>query len=98
MRGGSFIYLYMDAESVSVFNKLIEVYNIESYLRQIGKQEAANEVLIYIRELETHQRRIETIGKRISGVLQATEWCASSDWGPEEIDKEYWKLMGINAP
>ena len=99
MSGGSFNYVFLDAESVaSIFAKIHEVESMENYLRSIGKHDAANEILLYLREMETHARRIETIGKRMSNLMQAAEWTASSDWGPEAIDKAYWELMGIQNP
>jgi hypothetical protein len=99
MSGGSFNYAYLDAESASsIFSKLDEIRGIEDYLRGVGKHEAANEVLLYIREMETHQRRIETIGKRIAGILEATEWVASGDSDLGRIDNAYWELMGLQSP
>lgn len=99
MSGGSFNYVYMDAESASsIFGKLDEIRGIEEYLRREGKHDAANEVLLYLKEMETHQRRIETIGKRIAGILEATEWVASGDSNLGRIDSAYWELMGLQSP
>lgn len=99
MSGGSYNYVYLDAESASsIFSKIDEVAGIESYLRGMGMHDAADEVLLYLKEMDTHRRRIETIGKRIAGVLQAAEWTASGDWGKDSIDVAYWELMGLQSP
>lgn len=97
MSGGSFNYVYIDAENAaSIFSKMDEVSGMEAWLRSMDKHDAADEMLLYLREMETHRRRIEAIGKRISPLMQAVEWTASGDSSIAEVDKAYWGLMGIN--
>lgn len=98
MSGGSFNYACFKVEDSDVFNALSDVRNIESYLRSIGKHDAADEVLRFLNEVETHQRRLVIIGQRIAPLLQAAEWTCSGNSGADYIDAEYFKLMGIEPP
>lgn len=94
MSGGSFNYACFKVEDSDIFSGMGDYRDIENYLRDIGKHDAADEVLVFIKEVETHQRRLAVIGKRIAPVLKATEWERSSDWGEEAIDSAYAGLMG----
>lgn len=97
MSGGSFNYAYLTVDDSSeMFTKLDEVCSIEEWLRANGHHLAADEVLIYIKEMETHQRRLEVIGRRIAPLLRAVEWEASGDGA--DIEAEYWALMGLTPP
>lgn len=96
MSGGSFDYVCFKVEDSEVFSALTDLRRVEDYLRAINKQDAADEVLIYIREVETHQRRLAVIGKRIAPLLKATEWEASGDSDKDGIDYAYRELMGLN--
>lgn len=99
MSGGSFEYVYQYVDDADeVFGKLHQVQSIEEWLRTYQKHDAADEVLLYLKEMETHRRRIEIIGRRISGLLKSVEWVASADSGIEDVDQAYWKLMGIEPP
>lgn len=95
MSGGSFNYACFKVEDSGIFAALQDVRDIEAYLRAYSKHDAADEVLLFIKEVETHQRRLSILGARISGILKATEWAASGDSGLDEIDREYFELMGM---
>jgi hypothetical protein len=100
LSGGSFEYVCFDVEEAGRAlsgNAREQLNRMEQYLREIQKHDAADELLLYIRELETHSRRIEVIGKRIAPLVQATEWTASGDNGPEAIDRAYRALMGLEV-
>lgn len=99
MSGGSFNYAcFKVSDSSEIFQALGDVRDIEAYLRAHGKHDAADEVLHFIGELETHQRRLNVIGDRIAPLLKAVEWTASGDSGMDYVDAEYFKLMGIEPP
>lgn len=98
MSGGSFNYACFKVEDSEIFRALADVRDIESYLRAHGRHDAADEVLRFLNEAETHQRRLAVIGQRIAPLLQAAEWTCSGDSGLEYIDQEYFKLMGIAPP
>lgn len=95
MSGGFFNYAYLTVtDNVDMFSKLGEVRDIENWLRTCDMQDEADEVLLYIKEMETHQRRLMVIGQRIAGLLEAVEWQASGDGA--DIHAEYLKLMGLS--
>lgn len=96
MSGGSFNYACFKVEDSEVFQAMNDIRDIENHLRATGKHEAADEVLIFIKEVETHQRRLAVIGKRIAPLLQAIEWEVSGDYGDGAIDYAYRELMGLN--
>lgn len=98
MSGGSFNYVCYKVEDDEILLALPDLRDLETYLRTINKHDAADEVLIFIREVETHQRRLAVIGTRIKSLLKATEWCASGDSGEDGIDYAYRDLMGLNDP
>lgn len=98
MSGGSFDYAYFKVTDSQVFNALNDVRAIESYLRSREKHDAADEVLRFLNEVETHQRRLAVIGERIAPLLKAVEWTASGDSGMDYVNTEYFKLMGIEPP
>lgn len=83
MSGGSFDYVCFKVEENQVLSALPDLRDLETYLRAIEKHAAADEVLIFIKEVETHQRRLAVIGARIKSLLKATEWCASGDSGED---------------
>lgn len=95
MSGGSFDYVCYKVEDERILTALSDVRNVETYLRSISKHDAADEVLLFIKEVETHQRRLAVIGKRISFLLRAAEWTCSGDTSDTYIDNEYKELMGI---
>jgi hypothetical protein len=80
------------------FQAMNDVRGIESYLRTVGAHDAADEVLKFINEVETHQRRLAVIGARIAPLLKATEWWVSCDTSESGVDQEYFKLMGMTPP
>lgn len=98
MSGGRFNYACFKVEDEGVFEALPDVHMIENYLRGLDKHDAADEVLRFLNEAETHQRRLVVIGERIAGLLKAAEWTASGDSDGSYIDAEYFKLMGIDPP
>lgn len=98
MSGGSFDYVCFKVVDSQVLSALDDVRRIEEYLRTYGKHDAADEVLKYIKEVETHQRRLEVIGERIAPLLKAVEWAASGDRGLDSVDREYFELMGMKPP
>lgn len=93
MSGGSFNYVCFKVEESEILSALPDLRDLENYLRVMGKHDAADEVLIFIREVETHQRRLAVIGRRISPILKAAEWYASGDSGADGIDEAYRALM-----
>lgn len=98
MSGGSFDYVHFKVIDSQVLSALPDIRAAEEALRTYGKHDAADEVLRYIREVETHQRRLEVIGERIAPLLKAIEWTVSGDTGISYVDKEYFKLMGMEPP
>jgi hypothetical protein len=97
MSGGSFNNVYSKADDSDILTALPDLRELENYLRGIGKHDAADEVLLFIREIETHMRRIAVMGRRIKPLLKAAEYYASSDWGISSIDEAYRNLMGLDA-
>lgn len=97
MSGGSFNYACFKVEDNQVFDAISDIRAIENYLRRIDQHDAADEVLLYLAELETHQRRLAVLGRRIAPLLQAAEWVCSSDWSLNTINDEYRKLMGLES-
>lgn len=95
MSGGSFNYVCYKVEDEQILTVLSDMRDVEIYLRSIDKHDAADEVLSFIKEVETHQRRLAVIGKRISPLLHAAEWTCSGDTGEDAIDTAYQVLMGI---
>lgn len=96
MSGGRFNYVYTKADDAQeALSGLSDLRDLEAYLREIEEHNAADEVLLYLKELETHRRRIEAIGRRISGILKATEWHGSGDWSKDSITHAYNRLMGL---
>lgn len=98
MSGGSFGYVCFKVEGSEILTATNDVRAVENYLRAYGKHDAADEVLRFLNEVETHQRRLAIIGERIAPLLKAAEWTASGDSGLDSIDAEYFKLMGIDPP
>lgn len=98
MSGGSFNYACFKVGESDVFQGLGDVRDIENYLRAYGKHDAADEVLKFINEVETHQRRLAVIGERIAPLLKSVEWTASGDSGMESVDAAYFALMGMKPP
>jgi hypothetical protein len=96
MSGGSFQYVYLDVgDAAAIFAKLKQVKLIEEWLRAYEKHDAADEVLLYLKEMETHCRRIETIGRRLAPLLQAVEWTQSSDSNISSVDAAWLELQGL---
>lgn len=96
MSGGSFEYVYLAVENAAeIFAKLKQVRLIEEWLRAHERHDAADEVLLYLKEMETHRRRIETIGRRLSPLFMAVEWTQSCDWNIDSVDEAWLKLQGL---
>jgi len=98
MSGGSFNYACFKVDESEIFQAMNDVRDIEDYLRRYGKQDAADEVLRFINEVETHQRRLAVIGARIAPLLKAVEWAASGDRDIDDVDATYFDLMGTKPP
>lgn len=97
MSGGSFNYVYSKVDDNHVFDAVSDLRDLENYLRRIDQHDAADEVLFYLAELETHQRRLMVLGRRIAPLLKATEWVCSSDWSLSAINDAYRDLMGLGS-
>jgi hypothetical protein len=99
MSGGSFDYVCFAVDSGEIFSRIGDLYRIEEYLRENEKHDAADEVLIYIKDLQTIERRFLALGRRMYDILQATEWWASCDWNEEGFDRT-WKefVYGEDLP
>lgn len=98
MSGGSFNYACFKVEDSEIFQAMNDVRDIENYLRKYGKHDAADEILRFINEVETHQRRLAVMGERIAPLLKATEWWVSGDRSESSVDQEYFNLMGMKPP
>lgn len=96
MSGGSFNYVCFKVEDNHVFDAIPDLRDLEGFLRRIDQHDAADEVLLYLAELETHQRRLMVLGKRIAPLLKATEWVSSGDRSLSAINESYRDLMGLN--
>jgi len=95
MSGGSFNYVCFKLEDESqIFAALDDLRDMESYLRQRGKHEAADEIQSAILKLETAQRRALRIGKHIFDLAYATEWWASGDWDDKGIEEALNEMSG----
>lgn len=95
MSGGSFNYVCFKLDNESeIFKALPDLHDMESYLRNTGKQEAADEILSAILKLETAQRRALMIGKHIKDLAYAVEWWVSGDWDDTGIQTALDKMSG----
>jgi hypothetical protein len=99
MSGGSHNYAYIKATSESEILAGFDDYRtIEASLRRHGQHDAADEVLKFCLEIETAQRRLLVMGRRIAPILFATEWVDSGDWSPDAIKDAWEKLIGKEPP
>ena len=98
MSGGSFDYVCFAVDSGEIFSRIGDLYLVEEYLRENEKHDAADEVLIYIKDLQTHERRFLALGRRMYDILYAAEWWASGDWNEEGFDEEWQEFIGENLP
>lgn len=95
MSGGSFNYLCFKVTDASdVFRYTDEVEHMVKYLKNIGKHDAAREVLKYQLFLSAMQSRIEAYGEWIEPLLKSVEWECSGDRGLDAIDRAYEELLG----
>lgn len=95
MSGGSFNYVcYKVDDETQIFEALPELRNMETRLRSYGKHDAADEVLTFIATVETAQRRLRRLGKRIAPLLEAVEWWQSGDCGVDRVDDVMEQLAG----
>lgn len=93
MSAGSFNYACFKIQSSEVFEGIDDFKAIERWLREHDRHLAADEVLKFILEVETARHRLDVIGERIGGILQAVEWTESGDSGIDYVDAEYDKLV-----
>lgn len=98
MSGGSFNYACFSDTAQEIFRSLDDFRNMEKYLRSEGQHSAADEVLLFVKELETHERRLMKEVQRLHELFYASEWAASGDYSIDAVDKAYWKLMGMEVP
>jgi hypothetical protein len=94
MSGGSFNYALYKADSTEIFQGLEDYKAIEQFLRDNGKQEAANEVQKFILTLETAFNRLMVHGEYVKPLLRAAEWWASGDSGADGVDYAMGMLTG----
>lgn len=95
MSGGSFDYLCFKMDSASkLLDALHTIREMESYLREIDRHDAADEFARLALDLETHKRRIEVMGKRLYDLAKAVEWERDDDVGIDAIDKAWSELLG----
>lgn len=95
MSGGRYNYAYLKVDdeaecTIPYFRGELE--EIERDLRGIGKNDAADEVQQYRLFMRSHMRAMLGYGKFIRDLLWSAEWVASSDTGPEAIDKSMEKI------
>lgn len=94
MSGGSFNYVEFKIGDSEIFQALDDLRAMESYLRGLGKHDAADELYNFILNIESCKRYLGRQGERLIPLIHAAEWTASSDWGAESIDREFNKLIG----
>ncbi len=93
MSGGSFNYVAFKVQDDNPFEALHDLKAMEQWLREKGKHDAADEILKLILMIETAERRINVMVKRIYDILHGAEWWGSSDWGEEQFDKVVTKVL-----
>lgn len=98
MSGGSFDYVCFKVEGHEVLSTIDQLTDMESYLRGIGKDNAADEVYAFRLHVETCLRQLSIYGSRITHLLYAAEWCASGDHGPEGIDTALAEMIAKDMP
>jgi hypothetical protein len=91
MSGGSFNYAYfkLDGNGSDVAQSLPDLKDIEQYLRNAGKHEAANEVLRGILRIETAIHRLQVVGSHLAPLAKAAEWWVSGDTDEGDFDKVF---------
>lgn len=95
MSGGSFNYAYLHVDDSDVLAHISDYREAEQWLRAYQKHDAADEVLAFILDCETAQRRLCVRGKRVADLLWAAEWTASGDTNMGAVDLAMNKLVGI---
>ena len=93
MSGGSFNYVAFKVRDDNPFEALNDLKNMEQWLREKGKHDAADEILKLILAIETAERRINVMANRIYNILHGAEWWGSSDWGEDQFDKTVRKTL-----
>lgn len=93
MSGGSFNYPQFKADdSTDIFKGLYDYHSVEEFLRGQGKHDAADEVLKFILAVETAQRRLMVMGKRIAPLLEAADRAGSYDTSIGAVDMAFAEL------
>ncbi len=87
MSGGSFNYVAFKVQDDNPFEATHDLKAMEQWLREKGKHDAADEILKLILMIETAERRISVMVKRIYPILHGAEWWGSSDWGEDQFDE-----------
>lgn len=94
MSGGSYNYAYTKVDEMDgAYSVIQDVKRAEERLRELGQQEAANEVYKYILFVEMVANRLSVQGNRIANVLRAVEWYDSGDSGIEVVNQACEKLL-----
>ena len=95
MSGGSFNYVCYSIDSADIFEKICDLKNMEDFLREHQKHDAADEVMKFRLDIETHLRIVKAQGSRLQNILHAAEWWSSNDCGEDTFDKEWNNFLEI---
>jgi hypothetical protein len=90
MSGGSFGYLFArvgDLQSNTLNALLLTSSEMQRWCAEHGQPEAAEELKQYVEFLGISIEGLTTRGEEISDLMHAIEWCASSDSGPDGIQR-----------
>lgn len=93
MSGGAFDYVYHDVEDERIFTTAERLEAVEKFLRDEGKHDVADEVLRFRLNVETHQRILMAMGRRIAPLLEAAEWWASGDYSEGHMDTRWQEFL-----
>jgi hypothetical protein len=87
MSGGSFNYVCfkLDGDGSDVAQSLPDLRDMEQCLRDLGKHEAANEILRGIIKIETAINRLTVVGSHLAPLAKAAEWWQSGDTDEDDF-------------
>jgi hypothetical protein len=101
MSGGSFNYVYSKllGDGADVAQSLPDLRDMEQRLRDLGKHEAANEILRGIIRIETAINRLTVVGSHLAPLAKAAEWWQSHDTGEDDFDAVFREeYLGTKSP
>ena len=74
-------------------NSLQHLFNMVKFLKSHNKIDAALQIELLYEDLSYFKLLIKKRHKRLEGVMYATEWWCSGDYGENQFDKEWNKFM-----